>query len=356
MAGSHVIAVRWSAMLRGMDQVPPSVMEFWRQCQTERPAQRQAFMTPTFVRAVDATQGGRVRVALVYRDGQLVALMPVQRHAAWVGRFGVWEPVGGAMCDYFGIIHQDQELKLDLDTILARAGLGTVVYTHLDESQLALGLSTEVPRVGLRTQIAGEGDEHWEQLRGIDKKLVSDTERRERKLAAEHGTVTFELQSSQPEPDLEELIALKRAQYDRTGKHDAVLFDEANAKLLRLLLQSKEPECTGILSVLRVDGKLVAAHFGLRCFDVLHFWFPAYAKEYAAYSPGRILYRHVIRDGSLQGIKILDRGEGDTPAKRDFANSEHIFYGGTWWPRVLRGALARTALKVLWAGFGRSRG
>ncbi len=349
MAGSSATAPRWSALLQGMDQLSPAALAFWRQAQAAQPAQRQAFMTPTFCRAVDAAQGGRVRVALVHRDGDLVALLPVQRHPGWVGRFGVWEPVGGAMCDYFGILHQEQGLRLDIDAVLARAGLGTVVFTHLDESQLALGLPAEAPRVGLRTLITGEGEQHWEQLRGLDKKLVSDTERRERKLAAEHGVVSFELQSSRPEHDLEELIALKRAQYDRTGKHDAVLFDEANARLLQLLLQSKEPECTGMLSVLRVDGQLVAAHFGLRCFDVLHFWFPAYAKAYAAYSPGRILYRHVIRDGSLQGIRILDRGEGDTAAKRDFANAEHTFHGGTWWPRVPRGVVARFALSRYWA-------
>src|SRR5262249_25561191 len=98
--------------------------------------------------------------------------------------------------------------------------------------------------------------------------------------------------------------------------------------------------------------KLVAAHFGLRCFEVLHFWFPAYAKEFSAYSPGRILYRHVIRDGSQQGIRVLDRGEGDTPAKRDFANAEHTYHGGLWWPRSPSGLLARMALKAWWSGLG----
>lgn len=350
MTAPNATRHQWSAVLKGMGQLPSEALDFWRQALASQPTQRQAFMTPTFCQAVDDALGHRVRVVLIYRDKRLVALLPVQRHRDWVGRFGVWEPVGGAMCDYFGVIHQEPGLTLDIGPILADAGLGTITFSHLDESQRALGLQADMPRVGLRTLINGQGEQHWEQLRGQDKKLVSDTERRERKLAAEHGVVSFELQSSRPGDDLDELVALKRAQYDRTGKHDAVLFDEANTRLLRLLLQSQAPECTGVLSVLRVNGKLVAAHFGLRCFEVLHFWFPAYAKEFSAYSPGRILYRHVIRDGSMQGIQILDRGEGDTPAKRDFANAEHVFYGGVWHPKTLSGLVARFALSRYWAG------
>lgn len=335
-----------AVVLRRFEAIQVTELAAWRSWIESDPAYQRAFLTPNFCEAV-AEKNPRVRIVMVYLADELIAVLPLQPHDSWAGRFGVYEPVGGTMSDYFGAICKPRTI-LPIELILARAGIGAVAFTHLDETQLGLGLAGVMPRVGLRTIISGVGDLHWEQLRAGDKKLVSDTERRERKLVAEHGHVEFELQSSNPDIDLRELITLKQAQYSRTGNHEASLFSKSNEQLLWRLLRSVDPQCTGILSVLRVNQKLVAAHFGLQCKNVLHFWFPVYAVEYAAYSPGRILYRHVIRAGSAAGIQILDRGEGDTSAKRDFANDEHIYYSGIWWPKNFRGLMGRLAIAAMW--------
>jgi hypothetical protein len=47
------------------------------------------------------------------------------------------------------------------------------------------------------------------------------------------------------------------------------------------------------------------------------------------------------------GITLLDRGEGDTKAKRDFANDEHLFYMGVWYTGF-RGLIGRLALATSW--------
>jgi len=73
---------------------------------------------------------------------------------------------------------------------------------------------------------------------------------------------------------------------------------------------------------------LVASHFGLQCGPLLHYWFPVYDNRFSAYSPGRILYRHILLAAQAHGIECIDRGEGDSPAKRDFANEEHLFLKG----------------------------
>ena len=188
----------------------------------------------------------------------------------------------------------------------------------------------------------------WRQLRITDKKLVVDTERRERKLIAENGTLEFQLESSRPEADLDALIRLKCSQYTRTGKQHAPLFDPVNVALLHRMLGCNDPECSGLLSVLRVGGRLVAAHLGLRCYETLHYWFPVYDTDFQAYSPGRILLKHVILIGAGEGIRVIDRGEGDTPAKRDFANEEHLYYRGLWPSPGLRGLASRLAMTVSW--------
>lgn len=334
------------ASVKRFSQLSSGELTFWRDSVALNSRYQRAFLTATFFEAV-AKIDETARVLVIYGGGELIGLLPLRRHRSWVGRFGVYEPVAGQMTDYFGAIVAPG-VVLDIQKILTIAGVGAIVFTHLDESQTAIGLRGDGTRIGLRTVIAGTGNTHWEQLRTVDKKLVADTERRERKLIAEHGDLNFELQSTSPEEDLDELIRLKKAQYTRTGKQDAVLFDESNSALLKGLLQSTALDCTGFLSVLRVNGKLVAAHFGLRCNDVLHFWFPVYAKEYSAFSPGRILYRYILNEGSKVGIRVLDRGEGDTQAKRDFANEEHHFYDGLWQSNSVLGLVARLALATYW--------
>jgi len=338
--------VATAGKLKKFEELTPLELDFWHTTVSQNEQYQRAFMTATFVEAV-AKIDSMVRLLVLSSDSQLVGLLPIRRHHAWVGLLGVFEPVAGEMTDYFGAI-VEPNVVLNIDSILRSSGVGLLIFSHLDYTQQTLGLTGDEERVGLRTVVQGVGSEHWEHLRKIDKKLVADTERRERKLVTEHGQLTFELRSSKPQSDLDELISLKKAQYTRTGKDDAVLFDESNAALLRGLLAASATECAGVLSVLRADGKLVAAHFGLQCNSMLHFWFPVYAKEYSTFSPGRILYRYVLNEGSVGGIKVLDRGEGDTQAKRDFANDEHRYFSGVWWPRNLKGFLARLGLSTLW--------
>jgi CelD/BcsL family acetyltransferase involved in cellulose biosynthesis len=339
---------KWTVQCHSMAQLSTEVLGFWRTSLSLQPNLRHAFMTPTYCQAVDACIDGEVRVLLVYRDERMVALLPVQPGQRYPRWSGIWEPVGGAMCDYFGFIYQDDSIQLNVIDLMRKAGIGAIEYSHLDETQLMLGLPMGTPRVGLRTVISGDGSLDWEQLRSKNKKLVTDTERRERKLVSDHGPLTFELQSTQPEADLKELVDLKREQYKRTGQYEAVLFDAKKVLLLQKMLSTRSPECSGLLSVLRVNGNMVAAHFGLHCDKVLHFWFPVYSEKFAAYSPGRILYKYVITEGKVAGISTIDRGEGDTPAKREFSTHEHHFIKGVWWNKSAHGLVARGILSLSW--------
>lgn len=320
----------------------------WRALMAEHPQTQRAFWSPDFCAAAEAAYARPVTVVQVRQrpGGRLLGVLPVQARAALVGVLGVYEPVAGVMNDYFGLLAVPQ-LRISPERLLAASGIGCIDFSHLDDAQAAHGLQGESPRVGLRTRIQGTGDAHWEALRLVDKKLVSDTERRERKLVAEHGALRFAFQSAQPREHLAQLIALKQDQYTRTGHLQAPLFDPGNTRLLQALLERRDPYCTGVLSTLHAGDQLVAVHFGLQSGAMLHFWFPVYEDRYAAYSPGRILYRHIMRDAHLHGVSVLDRGEGDSKAKRDFANEEHLFYKGVW-ACGPRGVVAKAALSAHW--------
>lgn len=319
----------------------------WSGWVADQPSLQRAFLAPAYVQAV-ARVNPSVRVLVAAVGDQSVGFLPIQRLEGDWSWLGLWEPVGGHMTDYFGLVSA-ADAHLQVPALLQQAGIGALYFSHLDETQ-APGFSLTPQahaRTGLRIRLGDEPGAYWDSLAQRDKKLVSDTARRERKLLQEHGPLEFEYQSSQPAADLERLIVMKNEQYDRTGK-SAPLQIAANIALLRDLLAVRDPACSPLLSVLRRGERLVAAHFGLRCHQTLHFWFPVYDTEFKAYAPGRILLRHVIDAAWADGVRLIDRGEGDTPAKRDFANEEHLFHTDIVRHPGVRGWMARLGMALHW--------
>lgn len=313
-----------------------------------------AFFSPSYAQAVRATLGVDIRVILLRRGRKLVGVMPLQRAGGWLGRWGLHEPIGGVMTDYVGLIAAP-DVQTSWPALLRGGRVACLYFTHLDETQQRHGLSGHAPHKGLRTVIHADGGAaHWQCLRVQDKKLVGDTERRERKLVQDYGALTFRLRSDRPREDLEELIRLKRAQYLRTGHPGAPLFDERYVGLLQHLLDNPSPSMDPMLSTLTIDTRLVAAHLGMVANGVLHYWFPVYDEIFAAYSPGRILFRQVLLAARGQGIRTIDRGEGDTQAKRDFATESHLYFRGLV-STGIQGRLLEWAQRIQWRLTNRSR-
>jgi CelD/BcsL family acetyltransferase involved in cellulose biosynthesis len=92
---------------------------------------------------------------------------------------------------------------------------------------------------------------------------------------------------------------------------------------------------SGILSALYAGDKLLAAHFGLRCHGILHWWFPAFRPAYAKYSAGWVLLHEVLTNLAELGCHTLDFGPGGGPPgpgseeyKRYFADAQLPFTAG----------------------------
>lgn len=313
---------------------------------------RRAFMSYRYARTIAET-GGDVVVLVLYDNHAPCGFLPLQRVAGLRGKVGIFEPVGDVMTDYFGLVAAaGTHLRIEKLLAATRGRINAVLFSHLDETQARFGLTGEEQRAGLRTWLGASPEkpasDYWINLRKSDKKLVYDTERREKKLINEIGPITFEWISQNPARDMAWLIESKKAQYTRTGKAQAPLFDSRKVALLNRLLQSQEDNCQGVLSTLRCDEEIIAVHFGLRCHDMLHVWFPVYNPKYASYSPGRILFKHLFLAAAAEGIQVFDRGEGDTQAKRDFANETHTFFRGLWRVDGWNGFRARSVLSVFW--------
>jgi CelD/BcsL family acetyltransferase involved in cellulose biosynthesis len=335
------------ARLRKVDELDASELSTWRRWIREYPSVRTPFLSPAYAQAV-ASVNSSARVLVLANAGQTSAFLPLQRLDSAFGRLGIYEPIGGCMTDYFGFIAPPSTV-IDIGSVLRAAGVGALAYSHLDETQATFGFDLgPVRRVGLRINLEQGVDHYWQELERRNRRLLRDTERLERKLLQEVGNLTYEYDSSRPDEDLDALITLKNQQYVRTGQAAPPLQRYSNRRLLHMLLHMNAAECKGHLSVLRAGGTLIAAHFGVVCHDALHYWFPGYALPFKAYGPGRLLLRFMIGEAGLRGIRSLDYGEGDAPAKRDFANQEHVYHSGAWRANGLVGMASRAALSAYW--------
>lgn len=337
-------------MTLNADVVSPSELSdaaiaAWNRLSSAMPHLSVAFLTYPYALAAEKSFPD-VRVCRVRRDGLPILFFPFQFRSVAHRWLGIGERLAGEMSDYFGIVGE-KEARIDPQALLRFSGLRAFLFTHLDESQLAFGLTGEAPEPGHLIDFPDGGTTFWQERRTLDKKFVGDTERRERNLVRDFGPIRFDLRSANPGADLEKLIVAKREQYSRTNVKDALGGHSTNA-FLRTLSKVDHPLCSGILSTLYAGDTWVASHFGLRCDRTLHYWFPVYNPELGSYGPGRLLLKQILDAGSAHGISRIDRGAGDTVAKRDFSTSQHHFLRGLWSRGGIRATGYRAGLAALW--------
>ena len=304
------------------------------------------FLSVHYTRAV-AASGLDVRVCIIYRDGQVRGFLPYQVHNRVCSWLRAAEPVGAEMTDYVGLI-AEPDLRVTSAQLLKLARLNYLSFTHLDEPQLGYGLRAEQPRIGLRIRLDQTAEQPLDALLAERNKYRKDTERRARQLVKEVGPIRFELDVRQQRHELiEQLIARKRAQYQRTNARDA-LEDGWKTQLLHQLSDLQFPTCRGLLSTMSAGDDWLAIHFGIIGNGVLQYWLPVYNPAFSKYAPGRLLIHSVIESSRAAAIHTIDRGEGDTPSKRELANEEHSFLRGAWHNRSVGSSAARGYRSIKW--------
>lgn len=324
----------------------PSERAAWSNSQAASPELWSAFFSWQFAADVGEVNP-RARVCVIGPLDAPCAFFPFQWSSGWRGRIGIAERIGGDISDYFGVI-APRGFRISPADLLRAAGISTLYFSHLDETQLEFGLAGEEPRVGLRIGFPDGGPAFIKSLREKKKSLVRETERRLRKLEQTVGPIVF-LADAADRPDLlTQLVDAKVAQYERTGAGVPPLATAAGRGLVHRLFRRRDPECTGVLSALLAGDDWVALHFGLRAAGTLHYWFPVYNPRHAALGPGRLLLHKTLEAADELQIHAIDRGEGDTSVKRDYATEEHVFYLGAWRRPGLSGAIANAGLSLGW--------
>jgi CelD/BcsL family acetyltransferase involved in cellulose biosynthesis len=281
----------------------------WRAAQASDIAFASPYFCPEFTQAVAGVRDD-VRVVVIENDGRAVGFFPFQR-----GRFGSGKPVGGAFSDYHGVIASAQA-EWQLDELVRAAGLSVWRFDHLSghAARFAphVSASATSPQLDLR-----QGFEHYDQQR---RQAGSEWSRKTnglaRKLGREVGELSFTFHDSDPAA-FRQTLAWKSEQYRRGGGADVVFSQRWTVALLEAVAAIQTPDFAGVHSTLRVGGRMVAGHMGMRSRTHLHYWFPSYdADQLSRFSTGSILLLRMAEAAPSQGVEFIDLGKGDAQYKR----------------------------------------
>lgn len=317
-----------NAYVKIASQLAPEEIAAWEAFSRAEPHHASPFLSPHFARAI-AEAGADARVCIVRDGGRITAFFPYLYASPWRRRFGLAERVGGEMADSFGLIAAP-DFRTSPRELLRLARINYLSFSHLEEPQVRYGLTAEKPRVGLRTRLDTAATSALAAVTTVTRKYLKDSERRQRKLVEEIGPISFQFDVEHDRKGaLERLIEKKRAQYQSSGVPDALSETWKRNTLFRLA-NYRYDTCRGVLSTMFAGDQWVASHFGLMGNGRLNFWFPVYNAEFAQYAPGRLLVHHIIESCREYGFDTIDRGEGDTPIKREIANEEYQLYRGIW--------------------------
>jgi CelD/BcsL family acetyltransferase involved in cellulose biosynthesis len=327
--------------------MPPSALGVaelaaWRTMQAATPALRRAFLAPGFALAAEAAHG-RARVAVLHEGGAIRGFFAFQFASAWRRRIGLAERIGGDLSDAAGLVALPGTV-VSPARLLRMCRLGQMFVTHLMPGQDAFGLAAEATEIGHVVDLADGGDACRARLRP---ELARDTARRLRRAEREFGASRFSFETQPTLQAVQRLIADKRAQYRRTGVADPFA-RPAPLRLLSALLESPSPDCRLVLASLHAGERVLAQHLGLLCHDVLSYWFPVYDQAADKVSPGRLLLWHLIGAAGQVGVRLIDRGAGDSAAKRDFSTGTQAFGIANWSAGTPRAAMARLWQAAAW--------
>lgn len=290
----------------GFDALTAEELDAWHLLRAANPLLDSPYFHPGFAAAVHAS-GREVRVA-VGRDGagEVCALLPHHRERSLI------RPAGWPAADFQGPVLAAGTSIPPL--ALLTGGVRAFAFDHLVESCADFEPWVESRRPSPFLDVSGGLEGYLGRASRSGKDNMGQARRRAAKAERTHGTVRFTADVVDPEI-LDRVVELKRAQYAATGAKDYFAGPDRRDLLTRLL-HTRDSSFGGVLSTLHAGPHLVAAHFGIRSENVLHWWFPVYDPAFAGLAPGWMLLRELVCAAPALGVTRIDLGRGDDEYKR----------------------------------------
>jgi len=301
----------------GLNHLSDRDLEEWQALRNANPRLDSPYFHPAFARAVHDA-GTPVHVVVERDERGVRSLFPGHRFGS------VFRPVGWPGADFQGPIARP-DAEVDALRLLGATGLRSLEFDHLLEVP-GFAPWIEGRRASPYVDLTGGLDGYVARASRSGKDNMGQARRKARKAQEAHGPITFAADSSDAGV-LDTVIALKRAQYAATGASDYFAATERVA-LVHRLLETRVDGFAGVLSSVHVGTKLLAAHFGIRSGEVLHWWFPVYDPELAGFAPGWILLRELAAAAPALGVTRLDLGRGDDEYKRRAKTGETVVCQG----------------------------
>jgi CelD/BcsL family acetyltransferase involved in cellulose biosynthesis len=297
-------------------ELPDDLREKWCSAQAANPGLQGPCFRPELFTAVGQLR--RETYVAVLEDGTaLPAFLPFRKHRLW--------PLAKAvpLTEYQAIIGAASQ-RWDVPRVLHAFGLSGWDFDHLVGRE-SLEPEADPCRPGASPRIC--------LLNGLEPYLASLKQggkslkhlaARQRELVRDLGPLRLDLESRDLSV-LHKILEWKAQRFNR----DRPLASWIPAVLERLYQESRPPH-SGILSALYAGDHLVAAHFGLRCQGILHYWFPGFNPDFPRYSPGGVLLHQLVAQLDTLGCRIMDLGAGGERYKKYFANEALPYVAGSF--------------------------
>lgn len=312
----------------------------WRHVRDADPALDSPYFHPAFAGAVHATFGD-VQVATNDHD----VWFPVQV------KNRVARPVGWPGADFHGPVAAPG-VSINLLDLVRSTGLRALRFDHVSDDRTEFAPWVDEREASPFIDVTDGLDGYLGRLGKASRDKLSRVRRMTNKAARQLGEVRLVHDAHDPAL-LDWVISNKRAQYNATGAYDFFAM-AARREFVHRLAETRSDNFAGMLSAVYAGETLLAAHFGLRDGEVLHWWFPVFDREYAELAPGWILLRELIAAAPTLGVTRIDLGPGEEEYKLKAMTGSTVVCQGEVTPdrlrrtlRVARVAVRRTAIARL---------
>lgn len=158
-------------------------------------------------------------------------------------------------------------------------------------------------------------------------KLKSDINRQKRRLS-KLGELKFEIITNNNDFKklVPEMISQKRKRYKKTNVPDPFINEDVQDFYINFI-DSKTEELIPHYSILKLDDKIIATHWGVIHKNRFYYLMPTYSVDFMVYSPGKILLYFLIEESIAQQLEIFDFTIGGENYKNEWCDdSLEIFY------------------------------
>jgi CelD/BcsL family acetyltransferase involved in cellulose biosynthesis len=305
------------------------------------------FQTRQWLQAVTDTileSAQQLKIILAMEDGRLIGMAPLVRATLRDARAGRanWLILGDDYSDYQPFLAWGGSLRI-IEALVA--GIddalppGQAVALHDVPQFSSLGLYFADGAVRGKWLVHGDPVacptlRVRHNMAGVARVLSKSSLRRSERSLSRLGQISIEhlRDTAAITPLLEGLFAQHIERWSAMGTGS--LFANPKNRLFYYRLANTLAPSGGLqFTIVRVNGRAVAHHFGLRSRDSLLWYKPAFDIGLAKHSPGDLLVRALVQYAASHDLDELDFTRGDESFKSRFASSVGFNRSYLWYRR-----------------------